>query len=214
MNAPRVQIFTAVDEAMGRLGDLATASWGGYATRRGYGFGSLPIDEELRGGRHPSWAKISLLLGCAQTALRSSGAPEILVWVDADSAVVNPCVTIEEVAAESEKPIIVARDAFGPCCGHMIVRPSWESVSILAALWHLGDSDQWSRYHHAPKQEQDTLKVLLEFFPEVRAKVHVSEMEWVCQQGDPERHHLAIHASGPDMEHRWERLDRWAWTGE
>lgn len=213
MSAPQVGIITAFDGAMGEIGEIAVHSWGEYAAHRGHKFAQLEVKRCDHGRRHPSWAKLAYILVACQEAMRATNGPAFCVWVDADSAVFNPVLRIEEIARESNKPILIARDAYGPCCGHIIVRPCHESMAILSAWWVLGESDQWRRYHAGPKQEQDALKVMLEFFPEVRKQVHVFEREWVCQEGDPEMHHLAIHASGPDMGHRLERLRRWAWTG-
>lgn len=198
-----ITVITAYTAAMAAVGELAAASWGSYAAHHGYRFFNPSIDG-LEDGRHPSWTKLRLLRSVAE-------AGQYAVWADADSAIVNPSITIQDILAEHPKDVLVGQDPYGLCCAHIIVRPKFWTHRMLAYWWALGSVERDQRPQPDDKLEQDSLKLLVLAFPDVSKHVGMLTKRHICQSGIPDSGHWAIHVSGGDTSHQVRRLKAHGW---
>jgi hypothetical protein len=96
----RILVLTGYDDAMAEVGDLCAPSRVAYAERRGY---SYHCCRKYEPGSHPSWQKIRLLRDLLP-------GHEAVLWLDADTMVTNPEISVEGLAADDRHLLYVSRD--------------------------------------------------------------------------------------------------------
>lgn len=102
-------ILTGCDAGMDSIGTLTAANHRAYAQRHGYQFERVTQYEP---GSHPSWQKLRLL---------AERLPKFdrVMWLDADTVVTNPSVTVADIA-QDRHGLIVSTDWTYPAAEHAI----------------------------------------------------------------------------------------------
>ncbi|MGA8726505.1 MAG: DUF273 domain-containing protein [Acidimicrobiales bacterium] len=113
-----------------QLLELTRPSFERYADRHGYEL-SVPTTDPAPERRHKHWAKIALIN-------RLLPECDLLLWVDADAAIVDSSVDIEEAMPEASRLGLVAHRYSGqlvPNTGVMLVRSTHSSRRFFQKVW-------------------------------------------------------------------------------
>jgi hypothetical protein len=126
----------------------------------------------LASGRSPAWLKFDVILDELKDPALTPD--DWIVWVDSDVVVVQPSLEYQPLFA-SDKDMLISVDAYGICTGVFAVRATKWAQGLLMLLVQLGptDSARLSEFDGHERHEQNTLKVVLRYFPDVRAHVGV-----------------------------------------
>jgi hypothetical protein len=123
--------------------------------------------ETQDGRRTPAWRKLELISKELEDPSLSQN--DWIVWVDSDVVVLNPKLDPSEFL-RSDKDVLISIDAYGICTGVFAVRATDWCRTLVDALLLLGpiDSARVAEFDGYDRHEQNSLKVLLRYFPEVR----------------------------------------------
>ena len=146
MKAERILILTGYDDAFAQIGDLTTPIKAAYAQRHGYEF---LCSRRYQSGTHPSWQKLGLLLGLLPRY-------EWIFWMDADSVITNPELSVEGYllgdARCAGKSFVASMDWAPPSpwnAGHFLIRNTPDMMRFLdVCLWHerrWGNCEWWDQ---------------------------------------------------------------------
>lgn len=118
------------------------------------------IDPNLNG----SWNKLKAV----RQALCDT---DWVLWLDTDAIFTQPEYTLAELTAEfcKNKPLGISTDYNGICMGVFLIRNCPWSLQLLDTLIYLGEGQQEKmlQYDAHNRWEQNTMKCLMDFFPEV-----------------------------------------------
>jgi len=122
----------------------------------------------------PAWQKIPFLL---EQLNKLQNKKDRIVWIDADVLILNPRFPIAEYLS-TEKDLLFSLDAFGICTGVFAARNTQWTRDFLNALWLLRaiDPTRQTEFDGRDTWEQNSIKALLRYFPNLRAHCgHMSE---------------------------------------
>lgn len=105
-----------------KIGTLTSATMRSYCLKHGYG---LRVRLDAVPGQHPSWSKVHWILEALEHH-------ETVLWLDADAAITNPAVRIEDRAGLD---LTLCTDPIGLNCGVIIARRSDWTCQFLERLW-------------------------------------------------------------------------------
>jgi len=116
---------------MAELLDVALPTFARYASTHGYDLFVPPVGDIEAVGRHPSWAKVPLLLSSLK------GGYEAALWIDADVIIRLHDRDILDELGESAMGMVVQNTPDGavPSCGVWCVRQG--AIEFLESLWPL-----------------------------------------------------------------------------
>eukprot|EP00434_Breviolum_minutum_P007280 symbB.v1.2.006426.t1/scaffold383.1/size215797/8 len=151
-----LQIVTAFDSNYD-CGFLCGVSHEAYAQKHGYRQQSWILDptelQQLCEGRAPQWAKVALLRRLLRQALASDAGPRWIVWLDADTLLLNFDVKLEDFTIQDFDLIMSEDMSCELNTGVMILRTSTWSLQLLDEVWAKADA----KLHHGPFHEQTAL---------------------------------------------------------
>lgn len=127
----------------------------------------LPMISEINCEEDIYWEKITLV----KRALNFS---EWVIWSDIDVLFLNHQFDLKEyIKNKEDKHLIISSDHRGLCLGFFAVKSSTWSLALLESMLFLGNikDEKVGLYDHKNQREQDTLKVLLDFFQVVHNNV-------------------------------------------
>lgn len=163
-----ILVLSGYDDAMKEVGDRCTATHKRYAELHGY---AHEVVRHFRADAHPSYQKIELL----QARIHSYDA---IVWLDADSVVMNMDVRVEDrmsldrimtISADWCCPIGTEEKdletLIGVSCGNFIVRNA-EGVDEFLKRWAAPN-----RWRIRPMWEQSQLREVMEKDPWMSTQV-------------------------------------------
>jgi len=104
-----------------------------YCRGKGYQFFSFWDKKDFAAERDPTWSKIPFIL-----KVFSDPAVQWVFWTDADAAVVNTDVWIENLVDE-KFDLIISRDQLGINAGNFLMRNSGWSRELLLKAWSRED---------------------------------------------------------------------------
>lgn len=148
-----------------------------YAERHGYAFMSEVLhpntasDEAHQDDRHPTWNKVQLVHALLQGLVEDHDAPlpiprdtTHLLWVDADAAVVQQSVRVEDLWRDlpSSIELLIGEDVTSCClinAGVFSVRVSEWSLKLWRDVW---SSKASRKFHNCRYHEQSALLRQLE----------------------------------------------------
>lgn len=155
--AARIGVLTAYDAEFSAIGRLAEQSHRRYCRRHGYAFACETTGFDA--SRKPHWSKILFL---------RKHLPQFdwLVWLDADTLIMNPAIPAHSFLAD-DVDLIISEDWKGINTGVMFIRNTPWSLGFLDRIW-----DQTGFFDHG-WAEQAALRHLLSISAVDRQHVRV-----------------------------------------
>ena len=184
--------------------DISGASFAIYAERHGY---DLDLrTETLAAERAPAWSKIRLVLELLEHY-------DLVLWIDADAAIVDPTLDIADELQRRDLMGMVAHEYDGqvvPNCGVWVLRRH-----RLVRRWLHG---VWNRVEYLDHQWWENAAVIDELGYRVeptvelvrrtrmRARTRYLDRSWNSIEIDPAPHPKINHYPGRSQEYRLEHL--------
>ena len=190
--------------SFGEILDLSGKTFEIYAQRHGY---DLDVRRELLDpSRTPSWNKIPLFLELLTRY-------DLVLWIDADAAIVDPTEDIADALEEEDLMALVAHEYDGqivPNCGVWVLRRDRAVRRLLEKVWshtEYLDHEWWENaallvelgYRIEPRVE-------IARRSRMRQRVRFLDGSWNSIGADPAVHARINHYPGRSREHRLEHL--------
>lgn len=156
-------VMVCIGDEYAKTVELGTRTKQEYCKLHGY---NLAILESVpyRYDRPPAWLKIPLLFRLMQTGHHR------LFYLDADSLITNPKISLEPFFDRLEKMdrhMLIAEDVFNLNTGAFFLRKTWQALTLLDLIYETDadvDNSLW---------EQQALIELIEQNPVVRSLLHI-----------------------------------------
>jgi hypothetical protein len=163
----KITLLTYCNSEFRDIGDVSIPVMREYCNRQGIIF-SLHTEISSNHG-DVYWNKISIV----NEALKDS---DWVIWCDADIIIktldFNWNVYLEKL---TEKDIAISSDFNGLCMGFFIVRSCEWSFRLFSLMEALGNikKEKIGIYHKKNQREQDTIKVLADFFDVINSRIEL-----------------------------------------
>lgn len=143
-------ILTAFTVEIAEYGDMTAEGKQRYAQSKGYRFMCYDKAESFDRERDATWSKIPFILKAFED-------PDIhwVFWTDADAAVVNAGVWMENLVDEKHD-LIISRDPTGLNAGNFLMRNTPWTKGLLAKAWEREDLAR--RLYHEQEALSDLIK--------------------------------------------------------
>lgn len=202
---PGQKVLTSIGAGpYGELLDLSGRSFERYAERHGY---DLELRRELPAPeRPPSWSRIPLILDLFERY-------ELVVWIDADAAVVDHGTDIADELPARALLGMVAHEVDGqriPNCGVWVLRRHRRVARFLEAVWRQTEflEHRWwenAAVLHLLGYEVDPA-VELRRPARLLRRVHFLDPSWNSMELHPSPHPRINHYPGRPLDYRLEHL--------
>lgn len=166
----RIKFITVYDEDMKDNADLLLST---LVMAKGNNNTIINYEKYLvkKESRHTSWAKLNYML---MEAAEWTYFYDWIFCIDADSFVANLNYDFSFLKNET-KGFLISYDWNGPCAAAMAIKPDSFGCDIIKILMTLGDikldkNDEFG-VGLGPKQEQNSLKVLMKYFNSIESNV-------------------------------------------
>jgi hypothetical protein len=184
--------------------DISGETFAIFADRHGY---DLDLRRELPAPeRPPPWSKIPLILGLFERY-------DLVLWLDADSAIVDPTADIASELGPRHLMGLVAHEYDGqvvPNSGVWVLRRHRSVRRLLDRMWNRTeyfDHDWWENaalIHELGFSVEPPVRVVRR--NRMRARVGFLDRAWNSIQADPAPHPRINHYPGRSQAHRLEFL--------
>lgn len=127
----------------------------------------IPMISEINSKEDIYWEKLRLVK-------RALSCSEWVIWSDIDVLFLNHEFDLREyIMHQQDNHLIISSDHRGLCLGFFAVKSSRWSLAMLESMLFLGNikEEKVGLYDNKNQREQDTLKVLLDFFQVVQDRV-------------------------------------------
>ena len=188
------------------LFELSGPSFAMYADRHGY---DLAVRQDLTDpDRAPSWNKLPFFLELFEDY-------DLVVWVDADAAIVDPRFDIADELAPDDLMGVVAHeydDQVIPNCGVWVLRDDEDVRRFVRTLWHKTEFLDHRWWENAAFLDElgysvDPRVELVRPTPMLR-RTRFIDRSWNSIRVDEARHPRINHYPGRSQAHRLQQLER------
>ena len=171
-----IAVISLNDENMAEVAAISYPNFDRYCQSHHYLFRAFNFT--LNQHRHPAWSKIR-----AAEHLVSDGIADWICWIDCDALFMNHKVKLEQYV-DPRFDVLFCKDFNGLSTSFMLIKASAWSLKFLCAVDLCGDCLNKNPDGHGHKWEQNTIKLLLQNFPDLQQ--HCSLIE----DPDTNRHYI------------------------
>lgn len=160
----KIKLLTYCDTAYKDIGDVSVPVMRSYCKLHGIDF---ELHEKIT-SQHSDvyWNKISMV----KQALAQY---DWVIWMDADILILDKDFDCKKyLSGLNDKDLVISSDFRGICMGLFFIRNCPWSISLLNTLEYLGNikNEKIGLYDVRNQREQDSLKVILDFYDAVSSK--------------------------------------------
>jgi len=169
---PFVTFITYYNKNLEECGDFLSKQLSQYSLVNNYYFLQEKDNEVIK--RHASWGKLAKI--GSKIPSHSIVNNGWVFCIDADCVILNGSYDMSFLSKVNDNvSFLVSKDWNGPCCAAMAFRLEPWSAWFVDMLDKLGDifndKDDEFGVGLGPKQEQNSLKVLMKYYPAIKNKV-------------------------------------------
>lgn len=163
----RLKLLTHCDTNYAEIGETSIPLMKRYCSKNNIDF---DLHDKIT-SKHTDvyWNKISIVL-------KSLSNYDWVMWCDADVLIYNMEFNWRDYLLKHEnKNLIISSDFRGICLGLFFIRSCQWSFELLKTLETLGNikNEKVGLYDRRNQREQDTLKVLMDFFENISSKIEI-----------------------------------------
>lgn len=176
----RIKLLTHCDFNYNEIGEISIPLMKSYCSKNRIDF---DLHDKIT-SKHSDvyWNKISIVM-------ESLSSYDWIMWCDADILISDLEFDWKDYLLKLEnKNLIISSDFRGICLGLFFIRSCQWSFELLETLETLGNikNEKVGLYDRRNQREQDTLKVLMDFFENISSKIEIIPESIVSNPKSPE----------------------------